>query len=287
MAFTIQNILESFDPKTVDNKYLVDQLLLNYVDLYDSYKITSNKNKFLKMLAKIEFIPDEIYIPLYMELAKIPEFWKILNQYNLSIISYLCYGYNNAYYDCLMELTKYPDLWKIKESENGHVPLHFLILSIFNYGHHKALPIIENLTQYTHLWAIKNNSMNTPLHYFCLHRNNIYSEILMPLIKNKELFSISNNNGITPLHYLATNKDKNLHKIMIFLTEDECLDLWTHKDDLGYTPLHSLCRNSNFNFDTFLCKMSKNKYLWKIQNNAKKTPNDIMREYLDKEYDII
>jgi hypothetical protein len=276
---SLKHLLISFNNKYISDEQFMNGLMVEFYTIIELNNLCKNeKEKFLRILAKIDINYDVKYNKLYFKLALIPDLWSLPSRANMPLINYICYGYNEMFFDCIYELTQYSQLWSLPDDRNGYTALHFLTLLLKNFNDYSIVPIIEQLLKNSYLWSILSNSQETPLHILCSYKKKIFPTVLEYLTEYEELWKIPNSKGMTPLHYLCNTNDYN-NALDIFMKLADFKEIWECKDELNYTPLHILCRNINDNmYDCFFSKMRKNQNLWNIQNASGQTPDDIFRE---------
>jgi hypothetical protein len=292
--FKLKQILSSIDFQSENYKDVLDELNnnLEIISKINEFK-KDDKDKIIKMIVRIKPEFDSKYSDLYYELAKVPELWKIPSFYGMTLLSYICYGYEDVFYNCLNELTKYPNLWKIQDGQYGYTPLHYILLSYTNYEKMRIEDIVEKLSTNYDLWRIRSKNYETPFHILCKNRNIFAKKCISNLIQDKELWKYGNNDGITPLHYLCSIKDKqNIAPVLEYLSDLKFDDLWKNRDNIGYTPFHIICRFANDKeYEKFFDLMKNRCDLWAIKNDIGMTPQNIYDSELCKrvndEYEII
>ena len=276
---TLKYLLHSFDMKYIDDEAFIDGLMFDLDSILQLNELEkTEKIRSLKILAKIDINYCPKHSELYYKLSKIPELWSLPSRAGMPLINYICYGYNKIYFDCIYELTKYPELWSMQENDYGHTALHFIILSLKNYGDDTVVPIIENLARHTFLWEITTQYQETPLHILCACKNKMFATVLRYLATNEKLWKYANSKGMTPLHYLCITNDRE-NALEIFMILSNFKEIWEFRDELDYTPLHLMCRNMvDHKYDEFFSKMRQYPDLWNISNKSGKTPNDLYQE---------
>jgi hypothetical protein len=308
MTEQLNSLIYSFDREDISNDEFLDKLCdeIQYIEKINQYG-PDEKDKIIKILAKLKPEQDQKYSAIYLELARLPELWVIISHFNMTLLSYMAYGYDNSFFDCLFELAKYPKLWEFREEQHHYTPLHFLVFSIKNFGKTGAFPILERLSNYHNIWMIQSKAKNTPLHELCQFREKVPYEIFKNLVNNEYLWKIQNNSRMTPLHYLCTTRDKS-GAFEIFKDLSKIENIWRVQDEFLYTPLHLICRNifdkSNNHtenkddsnlvihlYNEFFLKMREFPELWIMQNKSGITPNDIFiekeQERINGEYDVL
>ncbi len=291
MIDEIDSIICEFDINNISNEKILDILCdkIEYIEKINQCGF-DKKSKFIKILSKIKPEPNQKYSAIYLELAKIPELWKVKTHHNMTLLSYMAYGYDNTFFDCLFELTKYPELWEIKEKQHDYTALHFLVMSVRNFWKFGAIPILEKLSIYHNIWMMKSRTKNTPLHELCQIKDRTPNKVYKNLVINENLWLMQNDSLITPLHYLCTTRDK-IGALETFQKLSKFEKIWSIQDEFLYTPLHIICRNIyDKSYDDFYEKMKIYPKLWDLKNKNGITPNDIYfektRENTNDEYDI-
>lgn len=248
-----------------------------------------DKKKILKKISNLDFPHDIQYSELYSTLAEIYDLWYFYTDYDIPLLSFLCYNYHNSYHDCLLKLTKREDIWYLKNKPHNYNALTFLIVSLKDYKREETLEIIQNLVQYKNLWLEKDSCDNTPLHDICLHRKICILNIIQHFT-DEIYWKTQNTKNLTPLHSLCLNYDLKYKEIADFIIIlSQYLNLWIIKDEFGYTPLHLITRYmyDNENYKDFFEYFEEKPEYWNITNNANKTPKDLFFENSSKDYVVL
>lgn len=265
-----------------DNKYKIIEI--------NSYE-SDDKKKCLQIISKLDFLHEDRYSQLYLQLADIEDLWILNSNYNMPLISYFCYNYHPCHYECIMKLSKNEKLWYIKNLSHKfqYTPLSFLICIFRDYGRSEVFNIIENLIQYKNLWLQRDTNDNTPLHEICLYKKMEIINIIENFAEEK-YWNVVNNKKMSPLHNFCLNynlKNKEIADFIISLSKFK--NLWIIQDEFGYTPLHLLTRYmyDNENYKLFFDEIEKDSVLWNVKNNSNKTPKDLYIENSNKEYVVL
>lgn len=275
-------LMDAYDNGLVSNENFLDELCnyVQYMDEINEYDVNT-RNKYIKILSKITPEANPKYSIVYLGLAKLRDLWKIVSHHDMTLLSYMSYGYDSSFYDCLYELTKYPDLWGIPEKQQMYTPLHFLIFSIRDHYKFEALMLLEKLSIYPNIWINKTKTDSTPLHEICQFREKVPYEIYKNLAKYEYLWMMQNNFKMSPLHYLCTTRDIN-NALETFKDLSRFEKIWSVQDEFLYTPLHIMCRHIRNNvYNDFFQFMKGYQNLCKISNKNGITVNDIYLQ-LDK-----
>lgn len=282
---SLLNLATLFAKKSVSNEKFISSLnnMDDFLDQFNKIDV-NNQVKVIKALSKIEPIREGVYSNLYFKLSKIKKLWETKTHYDMTLLNYMAYGYDDSFYDCLYELTKYPELWNIQEPQLNHTALHFIIMSIKNYGKYKAISLLVELSKHHYIWKTKSKSEETALHELCSFRIKTIEEVLFELCKEPNLWKQINSKYMTPLHYLCTTYDKE-HTLDVLMKLSEHPELWKIQDELLYTPFHIACRSLTDDiYDSFFTKMRDYPEIWQIKNKGEKTPEEL---YEESHYDLV